>query len=369
MRKIRVLHLELDGHLGGIESFLYSLYSAIDRNKVHFDFITRTDNPAKGDELKKLDARVIKISSYNHPIKYMKDLDRLIEEGNYDVIHIHKNSAAIVLPFLVAGRHKNAKVFVHSHNTQPSVNGAASLLHRLNKRFLYNSADEHFACSHVAGEWLYGKNGNFSVLRNGIITSKYQFDKEKRRAKRRELNIPEDAFVLGNVGRFAEQKNQKRLVDIFEEFQKSVDNSYLILVGDGSLREKIEFYANEKKIKNIKFLGVRSDIPDIMMAMDAFVMPSLYEGLPIVGVEAQAAGLDLYLSDTISKETGLINAVTWFDLNETDQDIAKKISVKVVSERERLLRNNEVKNKGYDIAQTARELLSKYEECIDENHS
>lgn len=369
MRKIRVLHLELDGHLGGIESFLYSLYSVIDRNKVHFDFITRADNPAKGDELKKIDARVIKISSYNHPIKYMKNLDRVIEEGNYDVIHIHKNSAAIVLPFLITRRHKNEKVFVHSHNTQPSVNGMASLLHKLNKGFLYNSADEHFACSRVAGEWLYGKKGDFSVLRNGIITSKYQFDKEKRKAKRRELNIPEDAFVLGNVGRFAEQKNQKRLVDIFEEFQKSVENSYLILVGDGNLKEKIELYTNEKKIKNIKFLGVRSDIPDIMMAMDAFVMPSLYEGLPIVGVEAQAAGLDLYLSNTISKETALLNSVRWFDLNDTNQSIVKQISVKINGERERLFRNNEVKKQGYDIEQTAAELLDRYKECVDEGNS
>lgn len=369
MRKIRVLHLELDGHLGGIESFLYSLYSMIDRNKVHFDFITRSDNPAKGCELKKIGARVVKISSYKHPIKYMRDLDRVIEEGNYDVIHIHKNSAAMILPFLITRKHKNIKVFVHSHNTQPSVNGMASMLHKLNKRFLYNSADEHFACSQVAGEWLYGKNSSFSILRNGIITSKYRFEQEKRKAKRKELNIPDDAFVLGNVGRFTEQKNQKRLVDIFEEFQKSAENSYLILVGDGSLREKIELYTNEKKIKNIIFLGVRSDIPDIMMAMDAFVMPSLYEGLPIVGIEAQAAGLDLYLSNTISKETELLNSVIWFDLNETNQNIVKKISVRTVSERERLLRNNEVKSQGYDIEQTAAELLGRYEECVDESNS
>ena len=364
MKKIRVLHLELDGQLGGIESFLYSLYSVIDRNKVQFDFITRAENPAKGRDLKIIGARVIKISSYKHPLKYMKDLDRVIEEGNYDVIHIHKNSAAIILPFLVTRKHKNVKVFVHSHNTKPSVNGIATLLHKLNIRFLYNSANEHFACSLAAGEWLYGKKGNFSVIRNGIITSIYQFDKEKRKAKRQELDIPEDAFVLGNVSRFTEQKNQKRLVDIFEEFQKHAENAYLILVGDGALREEIELYTNGKKIKNIKFLGVRNDIPDIMMVMDAFVMPSLYEGLPIVGVEAQAAGLDVYLSNTISKETELLNSVTWFDLNETNLDIVKKIRVEAISSKERLLRNNEVKIQGYDIEQTVKDLLNRYEECL-----
>ena len=364
MKKIRVLHLELDGHLGGIESFLFSLYSVIDRNKVHFDFITRTDDPAKGSEFEELDARIIKISSYDHPLKYMKDLDKVLADGNYDVVHIHKNSAAIILPFLVTRKHKDVKVFVHSHNTQPSVNGLASLLHKLNKRFLYNSADEHLACSKVAGEWLYGKSSNFGVLRNGIITNKYRFDENKRKAKRKELNIPEDAFVLGNVGRFAEQKNQIRLVDIFEEFRKRVNDSYLILIGDGCLREKVELYTKEKDIKNIKFLGVRNDIPDLMMAMDAFVMPSLYEGLPIVGVEAQAEGLELYLSDTISKETELLNSVTWFSLDEKDEDIAKRIKHRTISKKERLFRNNEVKRQGYDIEQTARELLSRYEECL-----
>ena len=131
MNRIRVLHLELDGHLGGIESFLYNLYSVIDRNRVHFDFITRAENPAKGDELKKLGANIYRLSSYSHPFRYMKDLDRVINEGNYDVVHIHKNSATVILPFLVVRRYKNIRVFVHSHNSQPSVGGITYVLHKI----------------------------------------------------------------------------------------------------------------------------------------------------------------------------------------------------------------------------------------------
>ena len=365
MNRIRVLHLELDGHLGGIESFLYNLYSVIDRNRVHFDFITRAENPAKGDELKKLGANIYRLSSYSHPFRYMKDLDRVINEGNYDVVHIHKNSATVILPFLVVRRYKNIRVFVHSHNSQPSVGGITYVLHKINKSFLYNSADEHFACSQVAGKWLYGKNGNFSVLRNGIITSSYRFDDERRIKKRQELDIPDESFVLGNVGRFVEQKNQKRLVDLFDEFQKNTSSSYLLLIGNGRLKKEIELYVDEKNIKNVKFLGVRKDISDIMMAMDAFVMPSLYEGLPIVGVEAQASGLDLYLSDTISKEVELLNSVKWFNLNESDQEIIKKIKISKINENERNRRNNEVKNQGYDIKQTATALLEQYEKCLN----
>ena len=362
MRKTRVLHLELDEQLGGIESFLYNLYTEIDRDRIQFDFITRSENPAKGNELRELGANIYILPSYNRPLRYMKELDRVISKGHYDVVHIHKNSAAVIFPFYVTRKHKDIRVFVHSHNTQPSIRGITSVLHEINKTFLYKNSDEHFACSKIAGEWLYGGRDSFSVLRNGIITSKYKFDEEKRKRKRQELSISDDAFVIGNVGRFTEQKNQKRLVELFEEFHKHIANSYLLLVGDGNLRNKIELYIDTNKIENVKFLGIRDDIPDLMMAMDAFVMPSLYEGLPIVGVEAQAAGLDLYLSDTISRETGLLNSVKWFDLNETNQEIVKRIQIHKVSADERMQRNNEIKIQGYDINQTAQILLKKYEE-------
>ena len=363
-KKIKVLHLELDEHLGGIESFLYNLYSTIDREKVQFDFVSRSDNPAFKSELTNLGANIFTVNSYKRPLKYMHNLEQIIKNGDYDVIHIHKNSAANVLPFCVTNKLKNVRVFVHSHNTKPSVNGCASVLHNINKKYLYNSANKHFACSQVAGEWMYGKNIKFRVLRNGIITSKYRFNEEKRKDKRQELNIPNSAFVVGNVGRFAEQKNQKRLVEVFDEVKKLNPNIYLLLIGDGNLKEKIQLYVKEKNIANVKFLGVRNDIPDLMMAMDAFIMPSLYEGLPIVGVEAQAAGLNLYLSNTISKETQLLDSVKWFDLNESNKRIAESIKIEMIDDEERKSRNDDVKNNGYDIEQTAKELLYEYEECL-----
>ena len=362
--KIKVLHLELDEHLGGIESFLYNLYSTIDREKVQFDFVSRSDNPAYKSELTELGANIFKVYSFKNPFKYMNDLKQIIKNGEYDIIHIHKNSAANILPFCVTNKFKNIKVFVHSHNTKPSVSGFASVLHNINRKFLYDSADEHFACSKVAGKWLYVKKGEFKVLRNGIITIRYRFDIDKRKAKRQELNITNDALVVGNIGRFTEQKNQKRLVEIFEELQRYNQNSYLLLIGDGNLREKVHLYVTEKNIENVKFLGVRNDIPDLMVAMDAVVMPSLYEGLPVVGVEAQAAGLNLYLSNTISKETQLLDSVKWFDLNESNKSIAKSIKIEMIDDEERKCRNDEVKNQGYDIEQTAKELLYEYEECL-----
>lgn len=365
MRKIKVLHLELSDNLGGIESFLYNVYSVIDKSKVQFDFVTRSYKPAKGDELAELGAGIINISNYSHPFRYMKELRNIVSEGEYDVVHIHKNSAAIILPFYLLRNDKNVKVFVHSHNTRPSIKGVSSVLHRINKDYLYKHSSEHLACSQVAGEWLYGKKRDFAVIKNGIITNKFLFDKGNSEIIRKELNIPDDAFVIGNVGRFSQQKNQKRLIDIFIEIQKSNSNTYLILIGDGELRFEVEAYACENNIPNIMFLGVRKDISMLMMAMDSFVMTSIYEGLPLVAVEAQAAGLDLYLANTISRETELTDSVEWFDLNESNCDIAKKIKLRKSSLTERLKRNQAVKNQGYDIEKSAAILLNKYEEVLD----
>lgn len=360
MQKIRVLHLELDEHLGGIESFLYNLYSEIDRKIVDFDFITRTSNPAKGSELSELGAKIYKISSYRYPFRYMKDLNSVIKKGKYDVIHIHKNSAAVILPFLITKKHKNIRVFVHSHNTRSSVGGIASILHKINRPFLYKHANIHFACSQIAGEWLYGKR-KFKILKNGIIPTQYYFNDEQRRIKRQELGIPENAVVLGNVGRFTNQKNQRRLVEIFSEYKKKYHNSWLILVGDGELKTDVKNYVKQLELNNVIFTGVREDIPDFMMAMDCFVMTSLYEGLPIVGVEAQATGLKMVVADTVSKEVEISSLVTWFSLKDTNEKITEIIKNSIDSTYNRNNGIYEVKKSGFDMCNTARILLNMYQ--------
>lgn len=364
MEKVRVLHLELDEHLGGIESFLYSLYSAIDRERIQFDFVTRSGNPAKGEELQVLGAKIYKISSYDKPIKYMKELKKIIKEGKYNVVHIHKNSAAVILPFLVTRKTQNIRVFVHSHNTKPSVGHASSVLHRINKNFLYKNADEHFACSEVAGEWLYGKKKNYMVLKNGIIAKKFLFDKEIRKKIRREFGISDSIFVMGHVGRFTDQKNHDKLIDIFYEFQNIQSSANLWLVGDGENKDKI--YGKVLKLgiqDKVFFLGVRTDINELLMAMDAFVMPSVYEGLPISAVEAQATGVRTFLSDSISKETEVSNSVHWFSNKLDAKIIAKLIQKKCDEQFERIQANKEIIENGFDMMETAEGLLEHYIKC------
>ena len=367
MKKIKVLHLELDEHLGGIESFLYNLYAQIDKEKVQFDFVTRFNNPAKGDELKKLGANIYKVSSYKNPVKYMLDLKKIIKKENYNIVHIHKNSAAVIFPFLITREFKDIRVFVHSHNTKPSIGNVSKILHKMNKCFLYKSADEHFACSKVAGEWLYGNKKSYVVLRNGIVAENFLFDKKVREITRNEFNISDNDFIMGHIGRFTDQKNHDLLIDIFYEFQKIKSNAYLWLIGDGENKDEIYKKVLELGIQDkVIFLGIRNNVNELLMAMDAFVMPSVYEGLPISAIEAQATGVETFLSDTISKETEISTIVNWFSNEWDNKLIAKLIFDKCNVRSNRLQANKEIIENGFDMKETAQILLEYYKNCYIE---
>lgn len=359
MQKIKVLHLELDENMGGIESFLYNLYEQIDRKKIQFDFVTRAENPAKGNELKKLGANIYKVSSLSHPFRYMRDLENIIKNGNYDVVHIHKNSCANILPFFVTNKFKDLKVYVHSHNTQPSKGSISKILHILNRKFVWNSSVKHFACSEVAGKWLYGEEKNFIVLKNGILTHNYLFDENKRNAKREKLGLAKDTFVIGNIGRFTEQKNQKKLIEIFSKVHRLNQKTALLLIGDGELRKENEDYVKKVGLKDVYFLGVRQDIPDLLMAMDSMVMTSLYEGLPIVCIEAETTGLQMYISDTVSSETKIIDKFCWFSIQDNDEYIVNALlNTDISYDRKKYCQI--VSDAGYDMKSTASILCGKY---------
>lgn len=358
MRKARILHFELDSNLGGIESFLLNLYKEIDRDAVQFDFVTQSDTPALADEFLSLDANIYKVSSAKNVCRYQHDIQKLLLNG-YDVVHVHKNSLANIVP-IYCGVKADIPVFLHSHNTKPSMGKITYLLHEINKFKAYKMTEEHFACSSEAGHWMYG-NKSFTIARNGIIAEHFKFEHSKRIEKRKELLIPEDAFVIGHVGRFTDQKNHEFLLDIFNEVNRMKEETILLLIGEGENRNKIERKAKKLGINDkVKFLGNRSDIPQLLMCMDAFVMPSLYEGLPISAVEAQAAGVKTFLANTISKETELSSAVIWFSIDDKAYNIAKIIIEKCKEQSDRSWYNTEVVNAGFAMEKTAKMLQNTY---------
>jgi glycosyltransferase involved in cell wall biosynthesis len=214
-----------------------------------------------------------------------------------------------------------------------------------------------FACSDSAGRWMF-PNHSFTIIKNGINTRKFSFDPTARADVRKELHITE-SLVLGHVGRFEHVKNHTFLIDVFSELKAKVSDAVLLLVGTGSfepqIREKVQRLG---LLDSVLFLGVRSDVHRILQAVDVFVMPSLYEGLPVVTVEAQTSGVSCVFSDTISTECKMTDNVTFLSLNESPSTWASQILAGAL--RERTNCQVQITNNGYDIQSTADYLQAFY---------
>lgn len=360
-RKIKILHVQITDNYGGIESLLTNIYSDIDRKKFQFDFITTAKKPYQ-DKLKSLGANIYLMPSIKNTVLYIKTFDHVLD-NNYDIVHFHKNSDANIIPILLAKHHSShPKIIIHSHNTFPSVNNAAlTFLHKSNRWLVNLMADKKVACANVAAKWMFGTLNNVQIINNGIDINKFTYSGQNRDLIREKLGISPSDLVLGNVGRFSEQKNQSFLIDIFGEVKKAVPNSRLILVGDGLLLDKVKQKAKKLGLTSkINFVGKQSDIPAYLSAMDAFVMPSLYEGLPISAVEAQSEGLDVFLANTISKEVVLTKNVKMFSLDERPKEIAGMI-LKNIKFNDRKNDAITVKNSNYGLNTTIKKFIDLYQ--------
>ena len=356
MGKVKVLHFELTENIGGIESFLLNLFQQIDREKFEFHFVTTAEVPACKIQLEELGGFIHVVSELSNIGHYTGDIRKLLRD-HYDVIHIHKNSAANIIPFIEAKKTDVPMIIVHSHNTAPSKGKLTKLLHLVNRSKIYKCSDIHLACSDAAGKWMYGDKV-YEVVRNGVVAKNFFFDVSKREKVRRELKINAETFVVGNVGRLVEQKNHQRLIRIFAKIYELRKDSCLLLIGEGPLREKMEAEVEDLGLADrVKFIGNRADVADLLMGIDAFVMTSLFEGLPVAAVEAQAAGTYLYLADTISKQTEIGKNVTWFSLEQLDIDIAKIIVGNGIPlEADRIRANDDVVAAGYDMSSTCKRI-------------
>ena len=221
----------------------------------------------------------------------------------------------------------------HSHSTTNKKEKKKNLLKQVLRPFSKLFATDYMCCSELAGRWLFGNKeydkGNVYLLNNAIDLDKFKYDEKVRKEKRKELNISDDTLVIGHVGRFVEQKNHRFLIDIFNEVHKQKEDSILLLAGQGPLMEEMQEKVKALGIENsVKFLGQRNDINELYQAFDVFLLPSLYEGLPVVGVEAQATGLLCVLSDDMTKETKILQSTQFLSLNHKASEWAKIILYK-----------------------------------------
>lgn len=316
---------------GGVESVIMNYYRNIDRTKVQFDFvIDGYEKSLLDDEILSLGGKVYKIEPYSRNIfKYIYQIYRIVKDNNYEIVHSNMNTLAVFSLF--AAWLAGAKIrILHNHSTAVKSEKLRSAMKYILRPFAPIFANRYMACSVLAGEWMYGKkkmqSGKVKVLNNAIDVDKFAYNPEIRKRLRRELNIDRDTLVIGHVGRFMYQKNHDFLIDIFKELHKERKNSLLLLIGDGLLRQTIEEKVRNYNLQDsVKFLGLRKDVKDLYNVIDVFVLPSWYEGLPVVSVEAQANGLPCFVSDKVSKECNLSGSMNFIGLDKSAPYWSKEI--------------------------------------------
>lgn len=322
MEPIRVLHNIASLHFGGAQAFLMNVYNNIDREKVQFDFVvTPEEKKDLYEQVEQMGGRVFVCPKYtgkNH-FAYCRWWNVFFEEHpEYHVIHGHVRSTASI--YLKIAQKHGLVTIAHSHSTSNG-SGISAIVKNIMQLPIRYTADYLFACSDKAGKWLYGEKAtkqlNYRMIPNGVDLKRFAFHEEKRRQMRNQLKITEDTFVLGHIGRITVPKNHQFLVELFAAYHKENPQSRLLLVGDGELFEAVQQQCTQLGIREaVIMVGSKTNTEDYYQAMDLFVFPSLWEGLPVSVVEAQANGLSCLLSDVITRDVDLTDQVKYLSLNE-----------------------------------------------------
>ena len=300
---VRILHVVTYMGRGGLETMLMNYYRNIDRNLVQFDFLTHRSFQADYDqEIEQLGGKIYHLPQLNpfNPV-YLRSLDSFFKEHKeYKIVHSHLDCMAGI-PLKYAKKNGVPVRIAHAHNSS-QVKDNKYFLKLYFKRDITKYADYLFACSKKAGKWMFSID-KFYILNNAIDAEEYVFNKRIRKQIRTELGIKRDTFVCGHVGRFSIQKNHEFLIDVFAQIIQRHADSKLLLVGEGELKDKIQEKCRKLNLSNkVIFAGLRDDVPELLQAMDLFLFPSLFEGLGIAVIEAQAAGLPCLISDRVPIE-------------------------------------------------------------------
>lgn len=371
MKKVKVLLFVDRMRHGGIQQFLVENIRHMDKNKVQIDVLTLDDGETYPLEntIKELGCNFYKLKGIwiNKPldyIKYAKAIDNFFKEHNdYKVVHMNASSKNFLL-LKYAKKHNVQIRIAHSHNIDfQTKNPIKKIIGNILKIPMKKYATDYFACSYLAGEWLFGKknikNGKVVVIHNAVDYNKFKYNEKIRQKIRKEFNIKNDDILIGHVGRFTNQKNHTFLIDIFYEMTKKNKKLKLIMVGIGEKEQEIKDKVNKLGINDsVIFAEFRQNVNEIMQAMDVFLLPSLYEGLPVVGVEAQAAGLPSFTSkDVVTNEVKITDAMHFISLEESAENWACKI---LESDLTRKNTESQLKKAGYFIEDTAQELVEFY---------
>lgn len=356
----RVLQVVTIMNRGGIETMIMNHYRTIDKSKFQFDFLVhRQEKGDYDDEIEQLGGKIYRafpIRPWKY-FQYFKWLNHFFHNNNHFIAihsHIQENSGLV---FKIAKKHNLNNLISHSHIATLGID--YKYLFRSYGRILTKKyATKRLACGVKAGEFLYGKNSKFTIFHNAINSNEFSFKPLSREQIRKELGLS-NYFVIGNISRFCAQKNHTYIIDIFEQIYNKNNSVKLLLIGDGPLRSEITQKVRDKRLTdNVMFLGIRTDIHRLLQAIDVILFPSLFEGLPVSIIEAQASGLPCILSDTVDKDVKITPNVNFISLNAPISEWIYAIMSKQHFHRKNI--SNEIINAGYDIIHNTNLLLKIY---------
>lgn len=369
MKKTRILTMLGEPIVnGGQESFILNMYNNMDIDKVQIDIATpfHCENQKFVDNIKQNGGEVyIGNLSFgkDRKLNFKNYVEKFLSKHKYDTIHIQSGSIfSLMIASKLANKYNVKNIIVHSHCGGFS-NIKYKVIKFLSRKNLLKYPTEYWACSKLAAEWKFPKeiinNNKFKIMKNAIDVKKIFFKKEIREKTRKDLKISDNQILIGHIGRFSIQKNHSFLIDIFKEIHNINKKAVLILIGNGELEDEIKLKVKELNVeKSVKFLGIRKDINELLNAMDVFLLPSFFEGLPVVGVEAQATGLHVVTSDKVTKELPIERLSTYCSLDQSPKEWANIVLSKAKEARENTTK--EIIKCGYDVKGAAKHMQKLY---------
>lgn len=356
MTKKRVMVLGMSPNVGGVETYIMNWLRNINHDKYEFYFPYYNEIAYK-EELIAMGGILLKLDVSRHnPIKYIKYIGNIFKHYKFDAVY-YNTCDIMSMDMIMFGKKYGVPVrIIHSHNSANIVK--PNLLHTITEKWCRKNLDKYatklLACSDVAGKWMFD-NRKFEIVNNGINIQQRSFNSDVRVKMRKKLNI-NDNLVFGFVGSLWEQKNPLFLIELFSKIYAIENNAVLLIVGDGVLRTEMEEMTKQYVIEHaVKFLGIRSDVAELMSAMDRFLLPSKFEGLPFVLVEAQASGLPCITSTNVSKESDISGEVLFLDL-ELGANYWAEMAINHVMKFDREDYGEIISNKGYDIKSTVKKI-------------
>ncbi|MCL9633580.1 glycosyltransferase family 1 protein [Bacillus zanthoxyli] len=364
MKKVKILYvLGAFSSSGGVENIVLNILENIDSSKFKIDFVLfdGLDHSQK-DALKKYDSKIFYVDRIRKkPFKFIYDLYKILRKEQYSIIHAHINEMGF-FPLLSGLLARTPVRICHSHNTIFSNMNFVPVF-----RFFSRFVNTHLmACTNAAGKALFGEKEKYAIFNNGIHVDNYLFNPEEREKVKKELGL-EGKFILGHVGRLTEQKNHKFMLEICRRLVDFQKDTMMLFIGDGELRESLEKQVQNLELENnVLFLGARSDVNSLLQAMDVFLFPSHYEGLGIVLIEAQSAGLPCIVSDNITKEVEITDLVHFLSLDMSVEHWSQTIQ-KYSKGYQRKNMYTDIKRNGYEIKSSIGQLENFYLDTLNVN--